>query len=72
VVFELRKSGAKTAWLNAHGLIVRRSELIIGNVREENIGNGIREMPGFGRAGAIDGGGGCETNWRNLHFDPSY
>ena len=38
---------------------MRQSEVIIGKVQEENIGNGIREMAEFGRAGGLDSRGGC-------------
>ena len=38
---------------------MRQTGVIIGKVREESIGNGIREMRGFGRAGTLDSGGGC-------------
>jgi len=41
-----------------HGVSMRRSGVIIGKVREENIGNGIREMAEFWRAGGLDSGGG--------------
>jgi|GEM_PF-5031475 len=33
---------------------MRREGEIIGKVQKENIGNGIREMPEFGRSGALD------------------
>ena len=35
---------------------------MISEIQNENIGNGIRRMPEFGRADALDSSGGCVRN----------
>ncbi len=40
-------------------MILRQRPVIIGKVQEENIVNGIREMPEFETTGALDSGGRC-------------
>jgi len=46
---------------------MRRSRVIIGNVQNENIGNGIRKMAKFGRAVGLDRDGGCGASLLGPH-----